>query len=223
MSMGRLLLVPLLASVLSGCAGLSGAPPVAETGTLKTAADSDSGTDTSHTASVAIVGSQPGIPPLQRLLVDVHLSNDGDAPCWVLLPSNLPLSAGAVDVLEQYEATTGATKVVVGRLLGTGGRYAVRLNPGAKVTLRGLEVGLWSESVPAGPEFKVMFVGDVVLGNEAIASWFNRDPGIDGTADVDMRKAVVGATHRTRDGKEVALAIVGTPSVIRLRARMGAN
>jgi len=223
MSIGQLVRVPLLALALSGCAALSGAPPVAEHDTLKTTAASDTGTDASHTASVVVVGSQPGIPPLQRLLVDVHLSNDGDAPCWVLLPSNLPLSAGGVDVLEQYEAATGASEVVVGRLLGTGGRYAVRLNPGAKVTLRGLEVGLWSEPGPAGPEFNVMFVGDVVLGNEAMASWFNRDPGIDGTADVDMRKAVVSATHRTRNGKEVALAIAGAHSVIRLRARVGAN
>ena len=223
MSMRQSLLAPVLALALSGCAAMSGGSSVTEHDALKTAPGADAGTDANHVASVAIVGNQPGIPPLQRLLVDVQLSNRGGAPCWVLLPSNLPLSSGGVDVLEQFPATTGASKIVIGRLLGTGGRYALRLNPGARVTLRGLEVGLWQEPGPAGPEFDVQFAGEVLLGGEAMASWFDRDPGIDGAVEVDMRKAAVSDVHRTSDGKEVAMAMVGARDVLRLRAPMGAN
>jgi hypothetical protein len=219
MSIGQSLLAALLVLALSSCASMSGSPSVAEDGALKSGADAME-TGTGHTASVTVVGIQPGIPPLQRLLVDVPLSNRSSSPCWVLLPSNLPLSSGGVDVLEQIEATTVASKIVVGRLLGTGGRYALRLNPGARVALRGLEVGLWQEPGPAGAELDVLFADDVSLGGETMASWFDREPGIDGTVEVDMRKAPVSDVHRTRDGKEVAVAIVGAWDVIRLRATM---
>src|SRR5690348_16617475 len=131
MSIRQSLLVALLALALSGCATLPSTPSATATNT----ADSDTASDATHTASVHLVGSQPGIPPLQRLLVDVQLANHGSTPCWVLLPSNLPMSPGGVDVIEQFEVTTGSNRVVVGRLLGTGGRYAMRLNPGAQVTL----------------------------------------------------------------------------------------
>ena len=218
MSMAQPLLASLLALALSGCAAMSGAPSASEHDAMKTSAGSLAATGASHTATVTVVGSQPGIPPLQRLLVDVQLSNRGSAPCWVLLPSNLPLPSGGVDVLEQFESTTGATKIVVGRLLGTGGRYALRLDPGARVTLRGLEVGLWKEPGPAGSEFDVLFADDVLLGGETLASWFDRDTVINGTVEIDMRNSSVSNVHRTRDGKEVAVEIIGAWEVIRLHA-----
>src|SRR5262245_24039982 len=114
--------------------------------------------------TVTLVGLKPGRPPTERLVVDIELRNDDQAPRWVLIPSALPVGAGGIDKLEQLTAPAGTTKVAVGRFLGTGGRYALRLAPGARVTLRKLEVSWWRENDEKTAAFEVQLAADALLG-----------------------------------------------------------
>jgi hypothetical protein len=160
--------------------------------------------------TVKLVGSKPGRPPIERLLVDVQLRNDDAEPRWVLFPSTIPLGAGGVDKLEQLTAKAGATSVAVGRFLGTGGRYAMKLAPGARVTLRKLEVSWWREDAKVKDVgLDVQLASEVTVGGEPLATWFDKDPTISGAAEVDMESAQHTASHRAPDDKELPLVTTG--------------
>ena len=163
-----------------------------------------------------VVGSKPGRPPLTRLLVDVQLANDAAEPRWVLVPSKLPApTSGGIDKLEQLTASG----LAIGRFLGGGGLYALRLAPGARVTLRKLEVGWWRTEGQPVPAFDMRFAPVVMLGDQPMASWFDKDPTISGAADVDMEAARHTASHKTDDGAEVPLAAPGaTTTSVQLSA-----
>jgi len=155
---------------------------------------------------VSLVGQKPGRPPTERLLVDVQLRNDDQEARWVLFPSIVPTTGGGVDKLEQLTAKAGSSTVAVGRLLGTGGRYAVRLGPGARVTLRKLEVSWWHEDGTIKElALEVQLAGKVTAGAEDLVTWFDKDPTIHGAAEVDMESAQHTASHRAPDDKEQAL------------------
>lgn len=162
-----------------------------------------------HTSvTIKLVGSELGRPPIERLVVDVELSNDAPEPRWVLVPSALPLATGGVDKLEQLTAKAGATSVAVGRLLGTGGRYAMKLGPGAHVTLRKLGVSWWREDpTRKDVELDVQFAATILVGGEPLATWFDNDPTIGGIVEVDMASAQHTASHRSPDGKELPLVM----------------
>jgi hypothetical protein len=178
-----------------------------------------SGATMNASVTVTLVGEKPGRPPISRLLVDVQLKNDDPAPRWVLIPSKLPVTAGGIDKLEQLTASAGATNVAVGRFLGTGGRYALRLAPGARVTLRKLEVGWWRENNEKDTSFDVQLAGEVKLGGQPMATWFDKDPTISGAAEVDMESAKHTASHRAPDDAEVPLvATSATSATIKLTA-----
>jgi hypothetical protein len=162
--------------------------------------------------TVTYVGSKPGRPPLERILVDVELKNDDATPRWVLIPSNLPQGTGGIDKLEQLTAPAGASSVAVGRFLGGGGRYALRLAPGARVTLRKLEVAWWRANHEPEAAFDVQLASEVKLGDETMASWFDKDPTISGAAEVDMEAAQHTASHRAKDDAEVPVAVSGGTS-----------
>jgi hypothetical protein len=155
--------------------------------------------------NVRLVGMKPGRPPLQYLSVDVDVKNDESQPLWVLIPSRVPEMSGGIDTLEQYTAKAGATNLAVGRFLGSGGRYAVRLAPGAHLTLRKLEVGWWTAGDPKDIVFDFRFATAVMLGSEPMAAWFDTDPTIRGAVEVDMSAARHTATHRSAGNKEVPL------------------
>lgn len=163
----------------------------------------------SNAVTATIVGVRPAKPPLERLQVDVQIRNDEKAPRWVLLPRYLPTMPGGIDKLEQLTAKSGATNVSVGRFLGTGGRYALLLAPGASITLRKLEVGWWSTEKAKDIAFDVQFAADVSLAGEPMASWFDADPTIQGAVEVEMENAKHTASHRAPQGKEVVVAITG--------------
>ena len=170
------------------------------------------GTDMTHAVKVNLVGMKvPGKPPLERLLVDVHIQNEEKAPRWVLLPSHLPIwvKSGGIDKLEQLTAKSGDVNVAIGKFLGTGGRYALLLAPGASVTLRKLEVGWWEPDKDKEIAFDVQFASDVTLGGNPMASWFDKDPTIQGTVEVDMESAKHSHSHSALQGKEVAVAVTG--------------
>lgn len=154
--------------------------------------------------TVTVVGTKPGRPPVDRLLVDVMLRNDEQAPRWALIPTNLPVAPGGVDKLEQLTVAN----VAIGRFLGTGGTYAVKLAPGARVTLRKLEVSWWREGNAKEIAFDVRLAIDV----KPIEAWFDKDPAISGAADVDMEAAKHTRSHKSPDGSEVQLDLAGARS-----------
>ena len=165
-------------------------------------------------ATVTLTGSKPGRPPLERLHVDVTVANLGAKPRWALIPTNVPRTQGGIDKLEQLSAT-----VAVGRFLGTGGRYAVLLAPGARLTLRGLEINWWRGKELGEIAFDIEFADDVRLGEDAMASWFEGDPIVRGSVDADMKLARHTASHRAPGGKEVAVSLTAIDHIpIKLRA-----
>lgn len=165
------------------------------------------------TVMVTLAGTKPGRPPIERLLLDVAIRNDDAAARWVLIPSTLPTTTGGVDKLEQLTAGP----VAIGRLLGTGGRYAIKLAPGARVTLRKLEVAWWRDASGNVPAFDVQVAPDVTAGSEPLAGWFDKDPAISGAVEVDMETAQHTASHRATDDKEVPLtAAHATTTTVKL-------
>jgi hypothetical protein len=169
--------------------------------------------------SISLVGIKPGRPPVDRLIVDVQLRNDDSAPRWVLIPSKLPLGTGGIDKLEQLTAPAGTATVAVGRFLGSGGRYGLLLAPGARVTLRKLEVSWWRENNQKEAAFDVQIASAVKLGDETMTSWFDKDPTITGAAEIDMEAAKHTASHRAKDDAEVPLAATGaTSSTVNVKA-----
>lgn len=158
-------------------------------------------------AEVTLVGTRPGRPPLERLLLDVTLSNESGAPRWALIPAHLPRTAGGVDKLEQLAASAGVSSVTIGRFLGRGGRYAVLLAPGARLTLRKLEVRWWREGEPKEIAFNIEFAHEVLLGADTMASWFDKDITVRGVVDADMQTARHTASRRAAGDKEVAVSM----------------
>jgi hypothetical protein len=161
--------------------------------------------------TVTLVGQKPGRPPTEHLLVDVQLRNDDAAARWVLIPSTLPVdTGGGVDKLEQLSASAGASTVAVGRFLGRAGTYALKLAPGARVTLRKLDISWWRENPKEQPEaaFDVQLASDVKLGDQAIAAWFDKDPAINGAADIDMATAKHTRSFKSPTGAELPVATV---------------
>lgn len=160
--------------------------------------------------TVTVVGSRPGRPPVDRVLVDVQLKNDDATPRWVLIPTKLPLDAGGgVDKLEQLTVPAGSTTVAVGRFLGRAGTYAIKLAPGARVTLRKLELSWWREHAEKELTFDVSLANEVKIGDATMASWFDKDPAISGAADVDMDGAKHTRSQKSPTGDEVPLALAG--------------
>jgi hypothetical protein len=156
--------------------------------------------------TVTVVGSKPGRPPVDRLLVDVQLRNDDAAPRWVLIPTKLPPDeGGGVDKLEQLTVPAGNTTIAVGRFLGRSGTYALKLAPGARVTLRKLELSWWRENNEKEASFDVRLAPEVKIGDAAMATWFDKDPAISGAADVDMEAAKHTRSQKPPSGDEVPL------------------
>jgi hypothetical protein len=156
--------------------------------------------------TITVVGNKPGRPPVERLLVDVQLKNDDAAPRWVLIPTKLPPdTGGGVDKLEQLTVPAGAATVAIGRFLGRAGTYAIKLAPGARVTLRKLELSWWRENDEKEAAFDVVLAGDVKLGDAAMATWFDKDPAIGGAAEIDMDAAKHTRSQKSPTGDEVTL------------------
>lgn len=163
--------------------------------------------------NITVVGSRLGKPPLEHLFVDVVVRNDHSTPRWVLIPSHLPETTGGIDKLEELTASADSSSVTIGRFLGTGGCYAVRLGAGTRVTLRRLDVRWWRPNEPQEIALDVQFADEVALGGESIATWFARDPTVLGNVEVDMERARHSASHRSPGDKEVKVSAVGSTRV----------
>ena len=207
----------LVAAIAAGCADRGGGaakpnPPTAATdATATTPTTPTDATDTQGATmsdvTITSAGERPGRPPLIRLLVDVTASNPGTATRWVLIQSKLPGAAGGVDKLEQLTAPGG---VVLGRFLGTGGFYSVALAPGAKVTIKNLEIGWWNEDdAKTPPPIEVRTGTAVALGAADIATWFEGNPAVSGKVVVDADKAEHTRSKRADGDREVLVQLTG--------------
>ena len=157
--------------------------------------------------TMTLVGERPGRPPIVRLLVDVKLSNSSAATRWFLIPSNVGGAPGSgVDKLERLSAGP----VRFGRLLGTGGFYAVSLRPQARLSIKSLEVAWWNDGgVRTPPAIEIRVADDVMLGGESISTWFEGDVAVAGEIEVDAPTAAHTSSKRTAGDVEVAVAPVG--------------
>lgn len=208
------LLSVLALALLAGCPDHKPPTTTAGSGIAGSAVGSaGSGATMNAAVTVTVVGDRPGRPPIDRVLVDVQIRNDDAAARWVLIPTKLPTMAGGVDKLEQLTAKLGAAELTIGRLLGNGGRYAVRLGAGARVTLRKLEVAWWNEGNAKEASFEIQLASDATAGDQPLESWFSKDPTINGAADIDMDTAQHTASHRSPDNKEVPLALTGATAI----------
>lgn len=151
-----------------------------------------------------ITGEKPGRPPLVRYEVEVKLHNTAKEARWFVLPSKLPATktAGGVDAMEPRESKD----VMLARFLGTGGFYAVKLAPGAKLTISKLELGVWGDDKPA--EYPITIAKDITLGGKSAGTWFEHDPVAKGDA-IDAVATSAGKAKKTPDGKEVPVVIDG--------------
>ena len=211
--MSRLLVATIVALALAACADRGGGAAKPDHATeMKDATATDAtgqGTEGTAMASVTITsaGERPGRPPLIRLLVNVTASNPGSDQRWVLIASKLPGGSGGVDKLEQLSAPGG---VAIGRFLGTGGFYAVALAPGAKLTIKNLEIGWWNDSDgQTPPPIEVRTGTGVSLGGADIATWFDGTPAVKGTVEVDADKAEHTRSKRADGDREVPVQVSG--------------
>ncbi|HTL35931.1 MAG TPA: hypothetical protein VL326_22530 [Kofleriaceae bacterium] len=180
--------------------------PTGGSGSQGSAMQKGSGNVGNASVTVTVVGTKPGRPPVDRLLVDVQLKNDDPAPRWVLIPSKLPPeNGGGVDKLEQLTVPAGTTTIAVGRFLGRAGTYAVKLAPGARLTMHKLELSWWRENNEKEAAFDVQLANEVKLGDASMTTWFDKDPAISGAADVDMDAAKHTRSQKSPTGDEVPL------------------
>jgi len=204
----------LLAGVLAMACGCCSAG--AETATNLPSAELRSAAEVAASATLADV--KPGRPPLNRLLVDVRLENRGADPCWVLIPTDLPSPTAPAGVyeLEQRTAHAPGGPVVIGRLAGGAGSYALDLAPRAQVTIHALEIRWWRPLpyVPSQVALEVRFARSVSVGDEDIAGWFDGDPMINGSAEIDFPTAEPTHSRGSNDGRELPLSAAEVTAVV---------
>jgi len=204
----------LLVGVLSMACGFCSTG--AETATLFPSAEYRFAAEVAASATLADV--KPGRPPLNRLLVDVRLENRGAGPRWVLIPTDLPSPTAPVGVyeLEQRTAHAPGGPVVIGRLAGGAGSYALELAPGAQVTIHALEIRWWRPLpyVPSQVALEVRFARSVSIGDEDIAGWFDDDPMIRASAEIDFPTAEPTHNRGSNDGRELPLSAAEVTAVV---------
>lgn len=206
--------------VACGCNGSarerSAGPPVTvnpPTGSGSAPAGSgSSGTPMSTTSPVTVLAtvtaSQPGRPPLQRLTLDVTITNPGDAPRWITLAKQIPhnedADGGGVDALE----VRGQGAALLGSFRGIAGVHALRVAGHATVKLTNLPVGWWRTGpADAVPGLDIVVADDLTIGGAPAKAWFGVDPLLADGATVDGGGN--GTDAHTTDGPEAMIALVG--------------
>jgi hypothetical protein len=150
----------------------------------------------------------PGRPPSARLLLDVEIANDVDRPRWALLPGQLPPDEGGVFAVETLQAA-GAKPVVAARILGRGGRLAVRVAPGARVRLH--EAGImWWGPPPGRIDVRLELADAVVIGGTPLDAWLAVEAiPIEDGADASLAGAMTLDSRTTDDLVALALETPG--------------
>ena len=138
-----------------------------------------------------------GRPPSARLSLDVELANLADRPRWALLPGRLPPDAGGVFAVETLRGG-GRRPVVAARILGRGGRLAVRVAPRARVRLRDVGITWWGPT-PTRIEVVLEIADAVAVGGRPLETWLaavareirdGTDASLAGALTLDSRTTV---------------------------------
>ena len=157
--------------------------------------------------TIAATGERFGRPPLIRLLVTVTAINSSSETRWILISSALGPGGrgGGVDKVERL--SVGG--ITIGRFLGTGGFYAMALRPGARLTIKNLEIAWWNDpEASTPPPIDVRIAGDVTLGGAAIATWFEADASVAGNVEIDAALAIHTSSRHGPGGGEVAVDLI---------------
>lgn len=174
----------------------------------------ESGTmpSTDHAVEWTFVGTEPGRPPVQKLLFDVRLRNPEAAPRWFLLPWNLAAErqtaeGGAVAV--EVFRLAGPAKAFVGRFMGQQGFQAVLVPGGGDVTIRRLRVN-WFGALPDGAvALEAIVAAGVTLGGADLRTWFAEDPECAATAAVSFEGAQLTSEREDPGDRPLPLAFAG--------------
>lgn len=149
-----------------------------------------------------------GRPPSARLLLDIELANLASEPRWALLPGQLPPDEGGVFAVETLEVGR-PHPIVMARILGRGGRLAVRLAPRARVRLR--DVGLtWWGPPPERIEVTVELAAAATVDDRPLEVWLAADAAAvpDGT-DASLAGVVTLDSRSTEGLAAVPLKLAG--------------
>jgi hypothetical protein len=156
--------------------------------------------------AIASAGERPGPPPMVRLLVDVTMSNPTPSSQWLLIPRKVPADAGGIDKNEQRTAGS----IVYGVFLGNGGFYGFLLAPGARLTIRNLEVAWWKPGRATSPPALDVRTGTAVtVAGADLSTWFDRNPMVSGTVEIDAATAQHTYSKGSSTGAELDVSVAG--------------
>jgi hypothetical protein len=143
-------------------------------------------------------------PPLVELHVDVEAHNRSALPLWLLIArqAGAPIGARGVDALEIERWGS----VRVGTFLGTGGFSALRLGPGAHVTLHAVRVRTWREA-GSDPPVEVLVTERLEVGGQLAEQLFiEGDPAVHGEHAVE-REGVAKVVQLEPNGRQVPVVL----------------
>lgn len=191
----------------AGCNGKSG-PANPPSRTTPDGSGSSGTAMSKPSATATITGQKPGRPPITRLTVDVVLDNPTDAPRWFVIASEVRTDHDGTGGVDRAEVR-GTGAALVGSFFGTASFHAARVAAKSKATITGLAVVWWSDSpTDAVPPITITAADEVNLGGKPVREWFGAEPLLADGAVVDA-SVEAGHEHRTPDGGEAALELVG--------------
>lgn len=158
-----------------------------------------------------------GKPPRVEHSFDVTLRNPDAEPRWLVLPTSFPYEgqttprpgAGEVAEVQVFELSK-APRVVIGKTIG-GEAWVLHLPGRETVTLRGLKIASWWETMPESVTLEVIVASALRLGDaplpEAIGVPFASQGGAEVEAPRDAADPRALSFWHPADGSGVPLHI----------------
>lgn len=132
-----------------------------------------------------------GKPPRVEHSFDVTLRNPDAEPRWLVLPTSFPYEGqatprpGAGEVVEvQVFELSKEPRVVIGKTIG-GEAWVLHLPGHATVTLRGLKIASWWETIPESVALEVIVASALRLGDAPLAEAIGVPFASQGGAEVE--------------------------------------
>jgi len=123
-----------------------------------------------------------GKPPLAFHTLDVTVQNPADGPRWVLIPDSFPYKGqenpapgvGELGELQIYELSKKPPVIISN---GVGANFwAVKLEAGARLMLRDLQIESSWEEIPQRTELEVLVATEVLAGGVPLEKLYDSDP-----------------------------------------------
>jgi len=158
-------------------------------------------------------------PPLVRLMVDLRLSNPGDARRWFLVPDAISsaVQVGPVNGASVTELV-GSGRVPLAHFEGQGGFFALLLEGGASVRLR--DVSVDSDFEEPSHVLTIVAAAAVVVGDRPAAAWYDVDPVCDAEANASAADGRFVGERYPEDNPELE---VGLQDALELTVDLGAT